>query len=145
MEVPSSACVTTGNRPLRRLRQTDPSLWLRAIDDRKSPRHEFQAKSLIEAEEGASQEHQQAAMIWTQLDGLIDDARGAGPGGWSGPSVRGDGWRAPDRDFLSEGELKNRTGDGRRRGDLMLVAMTNQPMVAAILGGLRTRRRALGP
>ena len=75
-----------------------------------------------------------------QLDGLIDDAKELGAKGLVWAFREGDGWRAPIAKFLSEGELKNlNEAMGAEEGDLMLVAADQPAMVAAILGGLRTR------
>jgi aspartyl-tRNA synthetase len=75
-----------------------------------------------------------------QLDGLIDDAKELGAKGLVWAFREGDGWRAPIAKFLSEDELKNlNEAMGAEEGDLMLVAADQPAMVAAILGGLRTR------
>ena len=75
-----------------------------------------------------------------QLDGLNDDAKELGAKGLVWAFREGDGWRAPIAKFLSEGELKNlNEAMGAEEGDLMLVAADQPAMVAAILGGLRTR------
>ena len=75
-----------------------------------------------------------------QLDGLIDDAKELGAKGLVWAFREGDGWRAPIAKFLSEEELKNlNEAMGAEEGDLMLVAADQPAMVAAILGGLRTR------
>ena len=75
-----------------------------------------------------------------QLDGLIDDAKELGAKGLVWAFREGDGWRAPIAKFLSEDELRqlNETMEADE-GDLMLVAADTPSMVAAILGGLRTR------
>ncbi len=75
-----------------------------------------------------------------QLDGLIDDAKELGAKGLVWAFREGDGWRAPIAKFLSEDELKQlNEAMEAEEGDLMLVAADTPSMVAAILGGLRTR------
>lgn len=75
-----------------------------------------------------------------QLDGLIEDAKELGAKGLVWAFREGDGWRAPIAKFLSDEELRrlNETMEAEE-GDLMLVAADTPSMVAAILGGLRTR------
>ena len=75
-----------------------------------------------------------------QLDGLIDDAKELGAKGLVWAFREGEGWRAPIAKFLSPEELLglNQAMEAEE-GDLMLVAADQPAMVAAILGGLRTR------
>ncbi len=74
----------------------------------------------------------------SELDGLIEFARGAGARGLVWAFREGEGWRSPVAKFLTEQELAalNERLDAEQ-GDLLLVVADEPPVVGRALGALR--------
>jgi aspartyl-tRNA synthetase len=76
----------------------------------------------------------------SELDGLIAEAQELGAKGLVWAFREGDGWRSPTAKFLSEAELAALNAALEAgEGDLLLVVADQQPVVNAVLGGLRER------